>query len=134
MGRAFSARPVFLFPSLGVGKQLTTGFAVLFLGMDFIVPITLKLVASDVECGKLRIAYLLAFGILSLVQPCVNLQALRRPRRSNQIHDDLVRFQRDALPIAGDVTEQAMLNLVPFARAGGKWQTSTIIPVRLANR
>ena len=88
--------------------------------MEFVVPITLKLAASDVQLGEFRVAYLAAFRILSLIQPCVNFQAFRGPGRSNQIHDDLMRFQGDALPVARDVTEQAMFDLVPLACARGK--------------
>ena len=35
----------------------------------------------------------------------------------DQVDHDLQRLQWDALPVAGDVTEQRMFDFVPFARA-----------------
>src|ERR1700722_5391778 len=39
---------------------------------------------------------------------------------ANEVYHDLMAHQRLAAPIAGHVAEQAMLDLVPFARAGRK--------------
>jgi hypothetical protein len=40
--------------------------------------------------------------------------------RADQLNNDLMADQRLSAPVAGDEGEQAMLDLVPFAGAGGK--------------
>lgn len=71
--------------------------------MDLIVPIALERVAADVDRGELFLADGAALGIFTLIEPGMYLQALRRPCRTDELHDDFMRFQRDALPVAGDV-------------------------------
>src|SRR6266571_7523107 len=48
----------------------------------------------------------------------MNREARGCRRGANEVHHDLVGFQRMASPIAGHMTKQAMLDLVPLARAG----------------
>lgn len=52
------------------------------------------------------------------VQPRVHFQTLSGGGRTNEIHDRLVGLQRHSLPVARDVTEETMLDLVPLARPG----------------
>ena len=85
--------------------------------MDLVVPFTLERVAVDVECSKLIVGDFTALGILALIQPGMDLQSLCCVSGTDQIDNDLVSLQGDALPVAGDVAEQPMFDLVPFARA-----------------
>ena len=88
--------------------------------MDFVIPITLELVATDANFLKFLVAHFEALRIVALVKPSMNLQPFRRSCRTDQIHHDLVRFQGNAAPVARDVAKQPMLDLVPLARARRK--------------
>ncbi len=59
------------------------------------------------------------FGILVFVQPSMDFQACRGARMGDQVDDDFEIFQGNALPVARDVAEQFVFDLVPFAGAGG---------------
>jgi hypothetical protein len=52
---------------------------------------------------------------MGLVQPGMHFQALLGAGGTDQIHDDVQSFERDSLPVAGDVAKQPMLDLIPFA-------------------
>src|SRR5206468_3152849 len=88
--------------------------------MYFVVPFSMELVGPYVQFVELRSCYFAAFLIGALVQPCVYLQPFAGARRADQLDDDFQSFQGNSLPIAGDVAEQAVLDLVPFARA--RWE------------
>ena len=83
-------------------------------GEDFIVPITVKRIAFDSYLGQLIVAYLAGFLILPLIQPYVNLKALLGCRGPNQFHHNFQSLKWDASPVPSDVTEQPVLNLIPF--------------------
>ncbi len=102
--------------------------------MDFIVPIALKLIASNTHFLKFRVAYFASFGIVAFIEPSMNFQAFRRSRRADEIHHDLVRLQGDASPVRVMWQNKRCSILFHLLVPGGKWQTSTIRPVRLANR
>ncbi len=53
--------------------------------------------------------------ILLLVKPGMDFQAFFRSRVTDELDHDLECLQGDALPIASDVTEKAMFDLVPLA-------------------
>ena len=55
-----------------------------------------------------------------LVQLRLDAQASRRLRVSDQLHDRLEGVERTAAPVLGDVTEEAVLDLVPLAGATGR--------------
>ena len=48
----------------------------------------------------------------------MHLQPLVGSRRRDQVHYDLVGFQRDSLPVSRDVAEKTMLDPVPLAGSG----------------
>ena len=49
----------------------------------------------------------------------MDFQSRLRCGRSDQVDDNLVGFQGNALPVTSNVTEQSMLNSIPFAGARG---------------
>src|SRR3954454_21381125 len=49
----------------------------------------------------------------------MHFQPLLGSRRANQAHDDFQGFERYSLPVAGDVAEEPVLDLVPLA--GARW-------------
>ena len=51
--------------------------------MDFVVPISLKWIAVDVDLLKFLIAHLALFGVVAIVEPSMNLQTFRRSDRSD---------------------------------------------------
>ena len=84
----------------------------------FIVPFTEKLVSLDVHRRQFFVAHLDFRRVAFLVEFSVNLKSSGGAYCSDQIHDDLQRLQRNATPFSGAVTEQAVFDLVPLARAG----------------
>jgi hypothetical protein len=52
------------------------------------------------------------------VQLGLDAEASRGPSVTDQLHDGLEGAERTAEPVLGDVTEEAVLNLVPLAGAG----------------
>ena len=54
---------------------------------------------------------------MRLVQPSMDFQSLRGSSGADQVDDDLEGLQGDSLPVARDVTEKPMLDLVPLAGA-----------------
>jgi hypothetical protein len=61
-------------------------------------------------------------------------EARRRADTFNELHHGFVIDQRTTAPIFRDVTEQPMLGLVPFRRAGWKCDTLIAKPLRSAKR
>ncbi len=91
----------------------------------------MECVAFDFDVGHLGVANLASFGIVVLIHTTVDFQAFRSTSGSNKADHDLVAFQRNASPVASDVTEQTMFDFVPFARAR---RVAIFIPVSLAKR
>ena len=85
--------------------------------LDFIVPIAMKLVAADLNPGKLFVrnfdAGLVDFGI----QLSVNLETCFGSGRRDEVDDCLKTAQRLPTPVLRDVRKQPMFDLVPFAGA-----------------
>lgn len=88
--------------------------------MDFVVPVSLEFASFDTELVHFVVTDLAPLVVLILVEPTVNLKAGCGPGRPDQLDDNLQRFEGNALPFARDVTEDAMFDLVPLARPGGK--------------
>ena len=86
--------------------------------MDIIVPFAVKRMAYDMTGFQFCVAHFSALLIRAFVEPRMDFQAGFRRRRADRLDHDLQRLQGNALPVPGDVAEQPMLNLVPFARAG----------------
>src|SRR5665647_2003910 len=80
----------------------------------------MKFVSLDVYFREFMVADFATFFIGFGIQPRMDFQTLLRCRGTNQADHDLKCFQRNALPIAGDVAEQPVLDLIPFAGAGGE--------------
>ena len=77
----------------------------------------MELVAFDPAFGEFLVGDSNSFLILGLVEPGMHLQAFAGGGASNQLDDDFKGFQWFALPVACDMTEQAMFDLVPLAGA-----------------
>src|SRR3990172_11389850 len=58
-------------------------------------------------------------GVVACVEQYFDLEATARARTTNQVHHCLIADQGLPAPIHADEREQAMLDLVPFARSGG---------------
>ena len=86
-------------------------------GVDFVVPFAVEFVADNLDFGQLRVVDFDFVGVVFCIQPGVDFEAGFRASAGDQVDDNLQSLQRNALPIAGDVAEQAMFDLVPFARA-----------------
>jgi len=76
----------------------------------------MELVPVDVDCLELGIRHFDLERIVFLIQPRMNLEAGRGACGSDQVDHDLGCFERNASPVASDVTEQAVLDLVPLTR------------------
>src|SRR5262249_35905056 len=76
-----------------------------------------KRVAANANLAQLGLGYRFRLLVLIRVEPRLDFQPLLGPRRPDQVDDDLQGLQRNPLPIACDVTEEPMLDLVPLARA-----------------
>ena len=70
------------------------------------------------QCRELGIAYFDRGLIVVRVQCRLHHQAGTRPRAGDQLDDGLAAVQRPAAPVLRDEAEQAVLDLVPLARAG----------------
>ncbi len=68
---------------------------------------------GDFEAGRIGLGVDLA----------ADLQASVGCGGGDQLDNGLVADERPSAPVLGDEREEAMLDLVPFAGAGGRWQT-----------
>ena len=80
----------------------------------------MEFMVKQTQLRHLRIAYSNTGFVLVRVQMRLDGQASLRRCTAYQIHDCLETSQRLAAPVLGYKAEQAMFNLVPFARAGRK--------------
>jgi len=77
-------------------------------------------VRGQVDGGELRDGDLDALGIFVLVELCAHLQAGVRGGGGDELDDGAIAAQRLAAPVDRDEREQPVLDLVPFAGAGGR--------------
>ena len=84
--------------------------------MDLIVPLAVKLIAFDDTLREGVIGYLDTFFVRLCVKPNVNFEARSGASVTDARYDNFVRLERHASPIPCYVTEQSMLDFVPFAR------------------
>ena len=82
--------------------------------MERVVPFAVELVRLQVQGGELGIGDLEALLVGSAVQSGVDFQAGGGRGVANQLDHDLVIDQGLAAPVAGDVAEQTMFDLVPL--------------------
>lgn len=78
----------------------------------------MKFVSLDGYLPKFFSGDFPSLWVLPFVQPSMNFQAFPGRCRTYEVHDYLMSLQRHALPVSCDVTEETMLDLVPFARPG----------------
>src|SRR3954447_1795205 len=77
----------------------------------------MKGVANDLALVQFPVLDFTPLFVMCFVEPDMDFQALRRRCAADRLHDDLVRLQRYAPPVACDMAEEAMLDLVPLARS-----------------
>ena len=80
----------------------------------------MEVVAGEVDGIHFGVGHLDAGRIGVLIELATNLQTGLGRRCGDQLDDDLMADERFAAPVAGDEREQAMLDLVPLAGAGGQ--------------
>ena len=105
------------------------GVSCLVSRFDGVVPLTVEVGGRDVQRRHLGIGDLDAFVVGVLVEPALDGQALLGRGAGDQLDDDLMGQQRFATPVLRDEGEQAMLDAVPFAGAGGRCATVMDNPV-----
>src|ERR1700730_2843380 len=87
---------------------------------NLIVPFAMKLVAPEVDLCHLLVGNLDPGRIGPVVNLGVDLQPFSCGRSGNQTHDHLQTGERLPAPVLADEREQAVFDLVPFARARRK--------------
>ena len=87
---------------------------------DDVVPFTVKAVTAKIDLLHLGGRDLTAGRIFAAIQSASDRQAFGGRRLGNEIDDGLVISQRFAAPIRRDEGKQAVLDLVPLARARRK--------------
>src|SRR5579884_545797 len=85
--------------------------------MNDVVPIAMPLVVSDDDALEHVVGNRAAGLVRSGVESCAHPQSCLRGGRSDEVHHDFVREQWATPPVPRDVREEAMLDLVPLARA-----------------
>ena len=85
--------------------------------MNGVVPVPVKVVTFQIDLSHLFIADGDAFGVGALVDFGSDAQPGCR-RRADETDDRGQTRQRFAAPVHGDVAEEPMFDLVPFAGAG----------------
>ena len=78
----------------------------------------MKVVRLEIERGEFRVCDLDTCGVLVPVEFGTDLQVCARRGAGNQIDNDFVTHQRSAAPVLGNMAEQPMVDLVPFAGSG----------------
>jgi len=92
-----------------------------------------KGVLAEVDGPHVCVADDLARGISPLVELGLDAKAGRCARVPNQFDHGFPGAERLAAPVLRDVAEEAVLDLVPLARPGGKWLTRMRNLVSLAS-
>src|ERR1039458_3389593 len=85
-----------------------------------VVPIAVEVIALEVDQCQFFVGDLRAGGVLGRIEFGANLQPGACCGVGDQRDDDLVAHERATAPVLGDVAKHPMLDLVPFAGAGGE--------------
>ena len=85
--------------------------------MDRVVPFAMKFAGLQIDMGKFFIRDLASNGVPAVVQATGHLQALGCGRAGDQPHYGFIIAQWLAAPVGRDEGKQAVLHLIPFARA-----------------
>ena len=80
------------------------------------------------DAGEFCIGDFASFFVLAGVEFGVDLQAGLGGGVADEVDDDFVGLQRFAAPVAGDMAEQPMFDLVPLAGAGRKMADLNLQP------
>ena len=83
--------------------------------MERVVPFTVEFVSADIKHSHLGVAHFDPLRIRVVIDFSSYGEPASCGRRGDQIHDSLEAGKRCASPVHTDETEQAVLNLVPFA-------------------
>ena len=89
-------------------------------GSEFVIPVPVKFITHQHHCGQLRLAHLHPGRILPSVELRLHAKPRRRSRVADAVDNGFVGRQRSPTPVRRDVAEKSVLDLVPFARAGGE--------------
>src|SRR5512144_439220 len=89
----------------------------MFLRLDRVVPLAVKGIPGHLHRGEFLVANLAALRIGVGVEFGLNLQAGGGGGIGNQVDDNLEADQGPPTPVLADVSKQAMLDLIPLARA-----------------
>ena len=82
--------------------------------MDDVVPVAMKVGASQEQTIHLDVRHLDTKGILTRIELGFHREPGRRADAADELRDRLVIDQRATAPVFGDVAEQPMLDLVPL--------------------
>ena len=108
--------------SPGAGKMLRarsqTIASIQGVWFDRVVPLAVEFVTVNVECGHLVVIDFHAFGIGVGIDLALHFQTGVGGGGGDELHDGEIADERASAPILGYEREQAVLDLVPFARAG----------------
>ncbi len=80
----------------------------------------MEFVLDQIDVEKLLVSDRSRFFVFLFIEPCVHFQPFLGSGAADQLHDDVECLQRYPLPVARDVAEKTVLDLVPFARARRK--------------
>ena len=69
----------------------------------------------ETNLAQFRIGDLDALNVRSTIEAGLDLQSGLRRSTTNQLHDDFAAQERLSSPVARDLTEQTMFDLVPLA-------------------
>src|SRR5260370_203652 len=81
-----------------------------------LIPLSVKVIFGDAHWCQFRVGCFGSRWILFLIQCRMDLQASGRRRTADQVHHHGTTCQRSATPVAGDVAEHPVFDLVPLAR------------------
>src|SRR5215203_640336 len=102
--------------------------------MNGVVPITMKGRACDDHIREVGVRHFDADGIGTGIQLCPDREPGGGPHTPNELDHGFAIDERTPTPVLGDVTEEAVLDLVPLGGAGWKCETLIVRPVRVAKR
>src|SRR5215204_569244 len=88
--------------------------------MNGVVPITMKGRACDDHIREVGVRHFDADGIGTGIQLCPDREPGGGPHTPNELDHGFAIDERTPTPVLGDVTEEAVLDLVPLGGAGWK--------------
>ena len=102
-------------------------------GLDFVIPITVELIATNFDLIEFLIGDLDASRIGLWIQFRMNPETGGGGGTGDKVDDGFEISQRLAPPVLADVGEEPMLDLFHLLVPGGKWQTKIRSAVSSAN-